>query len=172
MAGSLYVVIRTLKEEREINEQGLVIEIASTYEMKDAGWDTGSICQVNGKSKASNSIYLRDISIRIFCVTILGCIHRQVAGAVAASCCWVVFMVGARSWKIRALVLDDFLKYIVEDSLWVIRVLHLLGYSKNVTALTDIVLYVLIVALVGELGHFDPTRKVIEELGAATWDRN
>ena len=37
VAGSLYVVIRTLKEEREINEQGLVIEIASTYEMKDAG---------------------------------------------------------------------------------------------------------------------------------------
>lgn len=31
----------------------------------------------------------------------------------------------------------------------------MLGYSKNVTALTDIVLYVLIVALVGELGHFD-----------------
>ena len=59
------------------------------------------------------------------------------------------------------------MKYIVEDSLWVIRVLHLLGYSKNVTALTDIVLYVLIVALVGELGHFDPTGKVIEELGAA-----
>ena len=55
----------------------------------------------------------------------------------------------------------------MEDSLWVIRVLHLLGYSKNVTALTDIVLYVLIVALVGELGHFDPTRKAIEELGAA-----
>ena len=68
-------------------------------------------------------------------------------------------MVRAGSRKISALVLDDLLKYIVQDGFGIIRILYVLGYTKNVATFADIVLDVFVVALVGELGKFDSTER-------------
>ena len=73
-------------------------------------------------------------------------------------------MVGAGSRKVRALVLYDLLKYIVQDGFGVVRILHVLGDAKDVTALADVVLDVFVVALVRELGKFDPEHKEREKL--------
>ena len=84
--------------------------------------------QVNGKSNASNSIYLRDIRTRIFGCAILRRLIREVARAVSSSTphCGVIVVIGAGSGKVRALVLNDLLKYIVQDGLGVVWILHVL----------------------------------------------
>lgn len=55
----------------------------------------------------------------------------------------------------RTLILDDFLKYIVEDCLRIVWVVDLLGHSQNVTALLYVVLHVVVNALICKLGHLD-----------------
>ena len=112
--------------------------------------------QVNGKSNASNSIYLRDIRTRIFGCAILRRLIREVARAVSTSTphCGVI-VVGAGSGKVRALVLNDLLKYIVQDGLGVVWILHVLRDTQNVTTLADVVLDIFIIAFVGELSHFN-----------------
>ena len=112
--------------------------------------------QVNGKSNASNSIYLRDIRTRIFGCAILRRLIREVARAVSTSTphCGVI-VVGAGSGKVRALVLNDLLKYIVQDGLGVVWILHVLRDTQNVTTLADVVLDIFVIAFVGELSHFD-----------------
>ena len=111
--------------------------------------------QVKGKSKASNRIYVGDIRIRIFGRAILRCLIRQVARSVSASCMRVGIVVGVGSRKVGALVLNDLLKYIVQDGLRVVWVLYVLGDTKDVAALADIVFYIFVGALVRELSHFD-----------------
>ena len=65
---------------------------------------------------------------------------------------------GAGSREVLALVLDDLLKYIVQDSFGVVRIFHVLCDAKDVSAFTDVVLNVVVVALVRELSKFDPKR--------------
>ena len=116
--------------------------------------------QVNGKSNASNSIYLRDIRTRIFCCAILRRLIREVARAVSTSTSHGgVVVVGAGSRKIRALVLDDLLKYIVQDGLGVVGILHVLRDTQNVTTFADIVFDIFVVAFVRELSHFDSRKR-------------
>ena len=112
--------------------------------------------QVNGKSNASNSIYLRDIRTRIFGCAILRRLIREVARAVSTSTphCGVI-VVGAGSGKVRALVLNDLLKYIVQDGLGVVWILHILRDTQYITTLADVVLDIFIIAFVGELSHFN-----------------
>ena len=113
------------------------------------------VCQVKGRSKAaSQRIDLRDIRIRIFSRAILSRLHRQVARAVSASCVRVI-VVRAGSREVRALILDDLLKYIVQDGFGIVGVLHILRDSQNVTTLANVVLDVLVAALVRELGHLN-----------------
>ena len=64
-------------------------------------------------------------------------------------------VVGVGSGKVRALVLDDFLKYIMQDGLGVVGIFHVLRDSQDVTAFADVVLDIVIRALIRELGHFD-----------------
>ena len=52
------------------------------------------------------------------------------------------------------LVLDDFLKYIVQDLLRVVGVAHLRSHSQDVPALLNVVLYIVVSAFVGQLSHF------------------
>ena len=116
--------------------------------------------QVNGKSNASNSIYLRDIRTRIFCCAILRRLIREVARAISTSTSHGgVVVVGAGSRKIRALVLDDLLKYIVQDGLGVVGILHVLRDTQNVTTFADIVFDIFVVAFVRELSHFDSRKR-------------
>ena len=63
-------------------------------------------------------------------------------------------MVGCASRIRGAFVLDDFLKYIVEDGLRVVRI-GLLSDAEDVAALLDVVLDVIVGALIGKLRHFD-----------------
>ena len=113
--------------------------------------------QVNGKSNASNSIYLRDIRTRIFGCAILRRLIREVARAVSTSTPHggVIVIVGAGSGKVRALVLNDLLKYIVQDGLGVVWILHVLRDTQDVTTLADVVLDIFIIAFVRELSHLD-----------------
>ena len=113
--------------------------------------------QVNGKSNASNSIYLRDIRTRIFGCAILRRLIREVARAVSTSTPHrgVIVIVGAGSGKVRALVLNDLLKYIVQDGLGVVWILHVLRDTQDVTTLADVILDIFVVAFVGELSHLD-----------------
>jgi len=113
--------------------------------------------QVNGKSNASNSIYLRDIRTRIFGCAILRRLIREVARAVSSSTphCGVIVVIGAGSGKVRALVLNDLLKYIVQDCLGVVWILHVLRDTQYVTTLADIVLDIFIITFISELSHFD-----------------
>ena len=68
-------------------------------------------------------------------------------------------MVRAGSRKISALVLDDLLKYIVQDGFGIIRILYVLGYTEDVATFADIVLDIFVVALISELGKFDSTER-------------
>lgn len=68
-------------------------------------------------------------------------------------CRFSALAVGA-SRERRALVLDDFLKYIVKDGLGIVRVVDLAAHAEDVTALLDVVFYVIVSALVSELSHF------------------
>ena len=68
-------------------------------------------------------------------------------------CRLAALAVGA-SRERRALVLDDFLKYIMKDGLGIVRVVDLAAHAEDVTALLDVVLDVIVSALVSELGHF------------------
>ena len=112
--------------------------------------------QVNGKSNASNSIYLRDIRTRIFGCAILRSLIREVARAVSTSTPHSgVIVVGAGSGKVRALVLNDLLKYIMQDGLGVVWILHVLRDTQNVATFADIVLDIFVIAFVGELSHLD-----------------
>ena len=113
--------------------------------------------QVNGKSNASNSIYLRDIRTRIFGCAILRRLIREVARAVSTSTphSGVIVIVGAGSGKVRALVLYDLLKYIVQDGLGVVWILHILRDTQDVTTLADVILDIFVIAFVGELSHLD-----------------
>ena len=113
--------------------------------------------QVNGKSNASNSIYLRDIRTRIFCRAILRRLIREVARAVSTSTphSGVIVVVGAGSGKVRALVLYDLLKYIVQDGLGVVWILHVLRDTQDVTTLADVILDIFVIAFVRELSHLD-----------------
>lgn len=113
--------------------------------------------QVNGKSNASNSIYLRDIRTRIFGCAILRRLIREVARAVSTSTPHrgVIVIVGAGSGKVRALVLNDLLKYIVQDGLGVVWILHVLRDTQDVTTLADVILDIFVIAFVGELSHLD-----------------
>lgn len=110
---------------------------------------------MKGRSKASNSIYLRDIRIRIFGRAVLGRFVREVTRAVSTTGLGVFIVVGTGSRKVGAPVLYDLLKYIVEDRFGVVRVFYVLRDAQDVAALPDVVLHVVVVALVGELGHFD-----------------
>lgn len=68
----------------------------------------------------------------------------------------VVFsMERSTSWKVLALILDDFLKNIVENGLGIVGVADILADTKNVTALLDVVLKVFVVAFISELRHFN-----------------
>lgn len=86
--------------------------------------------------------------------TILGRCVRQVIALCSASS-----VVGSverlASGEVGALVLDDFLKNIVQDSFRVVRLRDLTAYAQDVATLADVVLDVLVDALVCELGHFD-----------------
>lgn len=114
------------------------------------------ISQVKGKSKASKwGIYIRDSRIRIFSRAILVRINRQVARSVSASCVRISTVIRAGSRQIRALILDDLLKYVVQDGFWIIRVFYVLGDAKDVTALTNVIFDVLVAAFVRKLGHLD-----------------
>ena len=116
--------------------------------------------QVNGKSNASNSIYLRDIRTRIFCCAILRRLIREVARAVSTSTPHSgVIVVGAGSGKVRALVLNDLLKYIMQDGIGVVWILHVLRDTQNVATFADIVLDIFVIAFVGELSHFNLFRR-------------
>lgn len=134
-------------------------------------WGPKGICilsyQVKGRSNASDSIYLRDIRIRIFGRAILSrCVRTFARSSVSgcSSCVGVRIVVGAGSRKVRALVLYDLLKYIVQDGFGVVRILHVLGDAKDVTALADVVLNVFVVALVRELGQLNPEREEKSEI--------
>ena len=113
--------------------------------------------QVNGKSNASNSIYLRDIRTRIFGCAILRRLIREVARAVSTSTphSGVIVIVRAGSGKVRALVLNDLLKYIVQDGLGVVWILHVLRDTQDVTTLADVILDIFIIAFVRKLSHLD-----------------
>ena len=115
------------------NEQGVVLGARAQQAAESlVDWRSGTAAssQVKGNAKASKSVYLRDIRIRIFGRAFLVCIHRQVARAVPHSCVRVgIVIVGAGSRQIRALVLDDLLKYIVQNRLRVVRVLYVLRDS-------------------------------------------
>ena len=74
--------------------------------------------------------------------------------AVSTSGSWVGIVVGVSSGKVRALILDDFLKYIVENGFGVIRVLHILRDAEDIATLADVVFNVLIITLVCKLSHF------------------
>jgi uncharacterized membrane protein len=63
---------------------------------------------------------------------------------------------GAASRKVLSFVLVDLLKNIVQDGLGIIGVLNVSTDSKNVSTLFDIVFEIIIGALVGKLGHFNP----------------
>ena len=117
--------------------------------------------QVNGKlNAASNSIYLRDIRTRIFCCAILRRLIREVARTVSSSPSHSrVIVVRAGSRKVRAFVLYDLLKYIVQDGLGVVWIFHVLRDTQNVAALANVILDILVVALVRELSHFDSAEK-------------
>jgi len=62
---------------------------------------------------------------------------------------------GSASREVGALVLDDLLKYIVQDGFGIIRVVNRSGDSEDVTTLAHIVLDIFVVALVRELCEFD-----------------
>ena len=53
------------------------------------------------------------------------------------------------------LVLDDFLKYIMEDGLRIVGVVNLWADTQYVTTLFDVVFNIIISALISELSHFD-----------------
>jgi hypothetical protein len=110
--------------------------------------------------KASNSVYLRNIRIRIFGRAIFGRLVREVARAVSTSCMRVSIVVRAGSREVRALVLDDLLKYIVQDGFGIIRIFDVLGDSKDVSTLADVVFDVVFIALVRELSHFNSKRRI------------
>lgn len=75
---------------------------------------------------------------------------------------------GSASREVGALVLDDLLKYIVEDGFGIIGVVDLVCDAEDVTALTHVVVDVFVVALVRELGQLDPTlKKVSVRLGVS-----
>ena len=113
------------------------------------------MCQVKGKSNASNSIYLRDIRMRIVCWrAIIVSLVWVVKWAVSTSGSWVGIVVGVSSGKVRALILDDFLKYIVENGFGVIWILHILRDAEDIATLADVVFNVLIITLVCKLSHF------------------
>lgn len=59
------------------------------------------------------------------------------------------------SRKGGALVLDDFLKYIVQNALGIIRIVDLSAYTKYVSTFLDIVLNVIIHAFIGKLCHLN-----------------
>ena len=54
-----------------------------------------------------------------------------------------------------ALVFDDFLKYIMENSLRIVGVANLRTDTQYVAAFFDVVLYVVISTFVRKLSHFD-----------------
>lgn len=53
------------------------------------------------------------------------------------------------------LVFDDFLKYIMQNSLWIVRVANLRTDTQYVTAFFDVILYIIISTFVRKLGHFN-----------------
>jgi len=59
------------------------------------------------------------------------------------------------SRQVRALVLDDLLKNIVQDGFGVVGVGYVAADTEDVSALFDVVLEVVIRTFVRELGHFD-----------------
>ena len=61
----------------------------------------------------------------------------------------VGIVVGVGSRKVGALVLDDLLKYIMQNRLGVIWVLDVLSDAQNVAAFANVVFYVIVRALVG-----------------------
>ena len=67
--------------------------------------------------------------------------------------CLLVFEV-ITSRERGAFVLDDFLKYIVHDSLRVVG-RRLLSHAQNVAAFLDVVLHIVVRTLVGQLSHLD-----------------
>ena len=61
----------------------------------------------------------------------------------------VGIVVGVGSRKVGALVLDDLLKYIMQNRLGVIWVLDVLSDAQNVAAFANVVFYIIVRALVG-----------------------
>ena len=90
------------------------------------------------------------------------------------SCVRVRVVIRAGSRQVRALVLDDLLKNIVQDGLGIIWVFYLLRDAKDVTALTNVILDVLVGALVRKLGHLDFIRREllveVEEVHGRRWE--
>ena len=61
----------------------------------------------------------------------------------------VGIVVGVGSRKVGALVLDNLLKYIMQNRLGVIWVLDVLSDAQNVAAFANVVFYIIVRALVG-----------------------
>ena len=112
--------------------------------------------QVKGRSHASHQVYfgwyLRDVAVLGILCTILRRLIRQVViSSVSHSCILVAVVLGSASREVGALVLDDLLKYIVQDSLWIIWVVDLVGDAEDVATLAHVVVNIFVVALVREL---------------------
>ena len=61
----------------------------------------------------------------------------------------VGIVVGVGSRKVGALVLDNLLKYIMQNRLGVIWILDVLSDAQNVAAFANVVFYIIVRALVG-----------------------
>ena len=68
---------------------------------------------------------------------------------------WVNIITFGASRGGGTLVFDDFLKYIMEDGLRIIRIVDLWADTQYVTTLFDVILYIVVWALISELRHFD-----------------
>ena len=118
-----------------------------------------ALSQVNGSSNASHYVYLRDIRIRIFSCAILRRFVRKIAVlAISKSCMRITVAARSASRKVGTFVLDDLLKYIVQDRFRIIWVIHRSGDSEDITTFSDVVLDIFVVALVCELCEFNPTQ--------------
>jgi len=90
--------------------------------------------------------------LRVLRAGVLGCCVREVITSRSTS---VEVVLGGASREVGALVLDDLLKYIVEDGLGIIWVVDLSADAENVATFSGVVLDIVVGALVRELRHLD-----------------
>lgn len=85
--------------------------------------------------------------------------HRVVIGnsidSSSISQVWVNVITFGASRGGGTLVFDDFLKYIMENSLWIVWITNLRTDTQYVAAFFDVILYIVISTFVCKLCHFD-----------------